>query len=64
MAKRLLAIDDVGEMTGYSRSSVYRLMKDSDFPIPLKMGRGSIRWHESEIDAWIDSRPRADVQVG
>jgi len=29
------------------------------FPEPIRAGRRAVRWHASEIDAWLAARPRA-----
>ena len=54
----LLTIDDVLRMTGYrSRSSIYRLMKRSQIPLPIMVGGGRVRWRSSEIEHWLKSLP-------
>ena len=42
-----------------STSSIYRFMRDGLFPEPIRVGRRAVRWHASEVDAWLASRPRA-----
>ena len=42
-----------------SASSIYRFMRDGLFPEPIRVGRRAVRWHASEIDAWLAARPRA-----
>ena len=36
--------------------SVYKLRKKGDSPKPVTLGKGAIRWRESELTAWIASR--------
>lgn len=44
----------VAEATGYSRSSIYALMKAGKFPRPVTLaGGGAVAWRASEIAAWI-----------
>ena len=57
---RLLRLSEVIALTRYSRSSIYRKMRDESFPKPLKMGDRAVRWRESEVTAWVAARPRAD----
>ncbi len=38
------------------KSTVYRWIKNHEFPAPLALGGGSVGWRESDIDAWIASR--------
>ena len=56
---RLLRRRQVEEITGLSRSSIYRLMRNGDFPLPVKVGPAAVRWKASDISAWLESRPRA-----
>ena len=54
----LLTIDDVLRMTGYrSRSSIYRLMKRSQIPLPIMVGGGRVRWRSGDIEHWLQSLP-------
>lgn len=62
---RLLTLKDLATEKGISFSYIHirRLARAGTFPAPLVMGaagkRGSLRWPENEIDAWLASRPRA-----
>lgn len=38
------------------KSTIYRWVKNHEFPAPLALGGGSVGWRESDIDAWIASR--------
>jgi prophage regulatory protein len=40
-------------------STLYYLMNKGDFPKPLKLGKRTVAWKRSEIEAWIQSRERA-----
>ena len=56
---RLLRLAEVRTRCGLSRSSLYRKMREGSFPAPLKVGVRAVRWPESEIEAWLATRPRA-----
>ena len=56
---RLLHRSEVEKRCGLSRSSVYRLMRTGEFPVPLKIGPKAVRWPQSEIEHWLSERPRA-----
>jgi len=59
MTERLLTYAEVLERTGIrSRSTIFEKVQRGDFPAPLKLSRGYIRFRESEIIAWIDALPR------
>ena len=64
MRDRLLRRRDVEEITGLSRSSIYRLMQEDQFPRPVKVGSSAVRWRESDITAWLESRPVTRGEVG
>lgn len=59
MGNRLLNRGEVEDFVGLSTSTLYRLMRQSDFPNPIKVGPRAVRWLESEIADWVASRPRA-----
>jgi prophage regulatory protein len=67
---RVLSFDELKPQKGIrlSREQIRQKRKDGTFPEPLAMGENSVAWLESEIDAWIESRPRAiaatDNQAG
>ena len=56
---RLLPRRAVEERVGLSRSTIYRLMDEGRFPVPIKIGPGCVRWPAREIEAWIGRLPRA-----
>ena len=58
--ERLLKRQEVERRIGVTRSSLYRLMRSDDFPLPVKIGPRTNRWLPSEIDAWIETRPRSN----
>ena len=56
---RLLNRAEVETKTGLGRSTIYRLMRQGEFPTPIKIGPRAVRWPQSELDDWLASRPRA-----
>lgn len=56
---RLLTRPQVEERVGLTVTTIYRKMRDGSFPEPVRISKRAVRWHESEIEAWIASRPRA-----
>ena len=46
------------------RSSIYRLMQDGDFPQSVRVGPAAVRWRESAITNWLESRPLARSPSG
>ena len=62
--EKLLTRAEVEGQTGLSTSSIYRLMRIFRFPEPVRIGLRAVRWRESEIDAYLESRPRASGWAG
>ena len=56
---RLLRRSEVEECCGLSRTTIYRLMRLGQFPIPIKISPRAVRWPQREIENWIAARPRA-----
>ena len=63
--ERLLRLRDVKQKTGLGTSTIYRRIADGTFPAPRSLGPNTVRWLQSEIDAWIKSLPssRSGEQV-
>ena len=63
-SNRLLRVGEVARMLGVSKSYIYKLSaQQADFPQPLVLGdenhkRSSSRWVLTEIEDWVNSRPR------
>jgi len=55
---RLVRMPVVLDRTGLSRSALYRLIADDDFPQPVKLTERSTAWVEGEVDDWIANRVR------
>ena len=64
MNDRLLRRGEVEEITGLARSSIYRYMQEGDFPRPVRVGPAAVRWRESDIVRWLESRPTARGEIG
>ena len=57
--EKILRLPTVMGRTGLTRSMVYALIKDSQFPHSINLGPRAVGWLESEINAWIASRVEA-----
>jgi prophage regulatory protein len=55
LAERLVSLSVVCKATGLSRSTIYRLVADGDFPKPVKPSKGRVAWREREVLAWLAS---------
>lgn len=63
MEDRLLHRKEVMKMTGLSRSSIYVYQNKYGFPKPINIGPRAVRWQESLVKAWIDSKVQAAESV-
>lgn len=61
---RILRISHVVAMVGKSRSAIYAMLDmrhpsyDPTFPRPISLGKRSVGWFLSDLQAWLTSRPR------
>lgn len=53
---RLLRNPEVRSLTGLGRTSLYDLIRNGEFPAPVRLARRSVAWRESDIRGWIESR--------
>ena len=54
--ENLLKMPEVRAKTGLSRSHLYALAQNGEFPKPIKLSERSSAWVESEVQDWIDTR--------
>jgi prophage regulatory protein len=54
----LLRLSDVILATSIGSSTIYRKIAANQFPRPLRLGPGSVRWRASEVVEWIDGLER------
>ena len=53
---RFLDLAAVLRQTTLSKSTVYALMSDGQFPRPCRIGRRASRWDAGEVDQWMRDR--------
>lgn len=53
--KRLIRVPEVLRRVGFSRTTMYELIKEDRFPDKVIIGARSVAFVESEIDAWIEN---------
>jgi prophage regulatory protein len=46
----------VEKLLQLSPATIYRWIKEGNFPKPVRLGANMVRWKASDIDAWILSR--------
>jgi prophage regulatory protein len=62
--EKLMRIAEVTDWLNVSKSTIYKWVKEGTFPKPIILGEESgsknntSRWVETEVVAWLASRPR------
>lgn len=53
--QNIIRLPQVKQRTGLSRSTLYLLIKDRKFPMPIQIGARAVGWLESDVDTYIES---------
>ena len=53
MFQNVLSIEDVVEMTGLSRTTIWRKRRKGTFPRSVKISEGRVGFKISDLDAWM-----------
>jgi prophage regulatory protein len=53
MDEKLLTLNEITKIVGFKKSTIYKFIKNKDFPKPIKIGKSS-RWPLSAITKWIN----------
>lgn len=61
ITSRVLRLNEITKQVGLSRSTIYRLIANGDFPKPFKLGIASVGWDSIDIDQWIAGRKLATL---
>ena len=56
MPEKHLRRPTVQDLTGLSRSTIYRLMEHGAFPRPVRLSPRTVAWRESDLAAWFAER--------
>ncbi len=60
---RFLRMPEVCELVGLGRTAIYTAMRKGKFPLPVKLGSQLNAWRLSEIETWMEARPR-NIELG
>jgi predicted DNA-binding transcriptional regulator AlpA len=52
--ERILRIQEVIEITGLSRTTIWRMERKGEFPARVQLGIGSVGWRLTEIKSWLN----------
>jgi prophage regulatory protein len=53
---KFLRLPQVKELTCLSKSSIYRLMDEGDFPKQVSLGARSVVWVKSHVEDWCSQK--------
>lgn len=56
-----LRLPKVIERIGLSRSSIYALIQEGNFPAPVRIGRRAVAWREDDLDRWAAQRKATNL---
>jgi len=56
---RILRRPEVAAITGLGKSSIHELEREGSFPQRVRLSTRATGWRSDEVQAWIESRPRA-----
>jgi prophage regulatory protein len=54
---QLLRLPAVLQMTGLSRSTIYRMIAEHTFPAPVKLAKRAVAWRPDGLRQWTIARP-------
>ena len=50
------AVPPVLGIVPLDKSTIWRKIKEGDFPKPIRLGANSVAWDLAEVEAWLKSR--------
>ena len=59
MADTLLTIEEVAVRTRLSKPTIYKLIRQGDFPRQLRLCANKVAWLEREVSEWVAARAEA-----
>ena len=59
----LLSFDDLQRIVPLSRTTIWRLERQGEFPRRMRISRNRVGWLLSDVEEWIASRQEQDRQL-
>jgi len=53
---RMLRLSQVAAVTGLSKTKIYQLQIEGDFPMRVQLSPRRVAWVEAEVQAWLAAR--------
>jgi prophage regulatory protein len=54
--QRLLRLPEVRQKVGLSRSAIYKLISEGQFPRQIPIGPRTVAWCQEDVERWIEER--------
>ena len=55
---RIVRREEVSQLTGLARATIYKKVADGSFPPPIRLGTRSVGWRLSDIVTWLQAPER------
>jgi prophage regulatory protein len=53
---RLISAHEVSHKTSLSRTTLWRLIQEDQFPAPVRLSANRVGWSEKAVEAWIANK--------
>jgi len=53
---RLIRMRELRKLIGLSHATIYRYIKNGNFPKPIKLSERSVAWRLTDIENWIKEK--------
>jgi prophage regulatory protein len=53
---RFIRMPDLRSKVGLSKSQIYKLIQQGEFPKPIKLGDKIAVWAQTEVEEWMSSK--------
>ena len=53
---KILRCKDVSKKTGLPTSTIYAMVKEKLFPVPIHLGPRTTGWIEDEVEEWLNEK--------
>lgn len=59
---RLVRLPEALRLTGLGRTSFLDRVRRGEIASPVRLTERAVAWRETDLAAWIDSRPRVELR--
>lgn len=56
----MLRLPEVLKVTGMKRATLYKAVREGQFPAPFRVYGRSVAWRREEIEVWMEGLGRAE----